>query len=128
MKKTLLTKMRRWDENIGKLIVFAITIIIAVGVLGTLAYFYNQSREVAAKMSILTATNSSSTDLKDSGFCDSTTGRVLYDPLTWIYGLDCAGITTGNKDAITKVKGIVAATCSDNITGAGADYCYKVQN
>jgi len=125
----LLTKVRKWEENIHKLIIFAMMIIIAVGVLGTLAYFFNQSRQVAAKISILTATNSSSTDLKDSHFCDSTTGRVLYDPLTWIYGLDCDSITEENKKNILSVKWIVETNCSNNlITKEGVDYCYKIQN
>jgi hypothetical protein len=94
MKKNILTKVRRWDENIGKLIVFAVTIIIAVGVLGTLAYFYNQFRENSIKLSVLTSTSSSTDDLKKLGFCSSgtTEGYIKYDPVKDIYGIFCNGL------------------------------------
>ena len=61
-------KERSWDENIWRLIVFAITIIIAVWVLGILAYFYQEHQEEAAVMSVLGSSSSDLTDLEDAGF------------------------------------------------------------
>ena len=114
MTKNVLTKMRRWDENIGKLIVFAVTIIIAVGVLGTLAYFYNQSRKTATQMAVLTSTSSSISDLTGLEFCDKndTTWYVQYSPVTDEYKLECK---TVNGDKIKAVKWIIDVTvASDN--------------
>ena len=116
MKTTaILKKVRRWDENIGKLIVFAVTIIIAVGVLGTLAYFYNQSRENATQLSVLTSTTSSADDLTNLGFCtwtDTAGAHVSYTPIEDKYTLTC-----GNGDVVTtkvlNVRGILQdGTCS----------------
>ena len=106
MTKNVLTKMRRWDENIGKLIVFAVTIIIAVGVLGTLAYFYNQSRETATQMAVLTSTSSSISDLTWLKFCgqDDTTWYVQYSPVSDQYTLNCKD---ASWDAVKKVKWII---------------------
>ena len=130
MTKNILTKVRRWDENIGKLIVFAVTIIIAVGVLGTLAYFYNQSRKNATELSTLTSTTSSASDLINLKFCAWTagtdTGHVSYDPVTDTYGLFCwAGKWTKSP---TEVRGILSATCSSDTNNPtyGATSCYKV--
>jgi len=122
----ILKKVRRWDENIGKLIVFAVTIIIAVGVLGTLAYFYNQSRENATQMSILTSTTSTTDDLNTAGFCQSATeGYIKYDPVSDMYGIKCDGGTV-NTTKVNSVRGILGnQTCSSNLSG-NVDYCYKV--
>jgi hypothetical protein len=129
MKKNILTKVRRWDENIGKLIVFAVTIIIAVGVLGTLAYFYNQSRENATKLSVLTSTTSNLKDLQDAGFCkdDATEGKVVYQPIKDQYTLYCYSGSTGYVDSakIEKVKGITTVSCPttwNSISGAACVY------
>jgi len=124
MTKSILTKKRSWDENIGKLIVFAVTIIIAVGVLGTLAYFYNQSRKSATELSVLTSTQSSANDLKSLKFCSSSDWYVSYDPITDIYWLTC---TTGSK-SVTSVKGILPADCnnSSDTKVKNAKVCYKV--
>ena len=132
MTKNVLTKMRSWDENIGKLIVFAVTIIIAVGVLGTLAYFYNQSRETATKMSVLTSTSSSSTDIGTMWFCPgSTDNYVEYDPISDKYGLVCSWTVT--NDNLTKVKAVHGIINAVKVTtpatsGAlsGAQITYKV--
>ena len=128
MTKTLLTKARRWDENIGKLIVFAVTIIIAVGVLGTLAYFYNQSRDTASKMAVLTSINSSADDLKAVGVCDSSTGSVKYDARTGIYGIDCEGMTDDQKSVVTSVKGVTSVDCnkSAGVLSGVAEQCFYV--
>ncbi len=101
IKKELLKKVRKWDENIGKLIVFAVTIIIAVGVLGTLAYFYNQSREKSVKLSVLSSTASTAADITWQNFCNGgTTAYIKYDPLNDQYGLYCDGtVQTSNITA-----------------------------
>jgi len=130
MTKTLLTKMRKWDENIGKLIVFAVTIIIAVGVLGTLAYFYNQSRKTASKIAVLTSINSSADDLAALKVCTGdSSAKVKYDARTGIYGVVCAGtLNTGN---ISNVKGLKLLTnCKDSpgVLSGTAQACYKSTN
>jgi len=56
-------KRRAGDENIGKLIVFAITIVIAIGLVGLVSYFYTQSREQAVNTSILSSTNSTPAEI-----------------------------------------------------------------
>ena len=128
MTKNVLTKMRSWDDNIGKLIVFAITIIIAVGVLGTLAYFYNQSRNTATQTSVLTSTSSSATDINTMWFCSSTTGNyVEYNPISNEYGMVC-GSWDASTSKIKEVHGIIDVE-SANITGwalSGATATYKI--
>ena len=130
MTKNVLTKMRSWDENIGKLIVFAVTIIIAVGVLGTLAYFYNQSRDVASATAVLTSTSSSINDLKDASFCSSnpTTWSITYNPLANVYWLDCGADATSDfwTKLPTSVKWIISATCPSDM--GTSTKCYKLNN
>ncbi len=123
MTKNVLTKMRRWDENIGKLIVFAVTIIIAVGVLGTLAYFYNQSRETATKMSVLTSTSSSTADLTWLWFCTGSTKSafISYTPIKDQYTLTCSGGDTSST--IQDVRGIIDAS---GCGGTNSSCTYKV--
>jgi len=117
MTKNVLTKMRSWDENIGKLIVFAVTIIIAVGVLGTLAYFYNQSRDNAVMKSLITSTATKWADLETKGLCSGTTvGYVTYSAIANKYTLNCAAGTVG----CTKLKwiwGVILSwTCTSTST------------
>ncbi len=132
MTKNVLTKMRSWDDNIGKLIVFAITIIIAVGVLGTLAYFYNQSRNTATQTSVLTSTSSSATDINTMWFCSSTTGNyVEYNPISNEYGMVCGGGSTdASTSKIKEVHGIIDVTKhTPALTGwalSGATATYKI--
>ena len=141
MTKNILTKVRKWDENIGKLIVFAVTIIIAVGVLGTLVYFYNQSRENATNLSVLTSTTTSLDDLKEIKFCtDATTvWKVTYKPVANKYTLTCyqknGSNYTGtiNASEIKKVKGITIENCpttaNDNSVSITSWACeYKLNN
>ena len=60
---------RRWDENIGKLIVFAVTIIIAVGVLGTLSFFYKKYLDNKRYIAILSDKDSKLKDLNAIWLC-----------------------------------------------------------
>lgn len=126
MTKNVLMKKRSWDENIWKLIVFAVTIIIAVGVLGTLAYFYNQSRKNATNLSILTSTTSSASDLTGLNFCssDSINAHVTYTPISDEYTLTCTWWTSSTVDDtnIKAVRGIVNVTKDTN----GYEATYKV--
>jgi len=124
----MIFKKRRWDENIGKLIVFAVTIIIAVGVLGTLAYFYNQSKKTEWYMSVLTSINSSADDLKAIKVCDSSTGSIKYDARTGIYGIDCKGISSTQKNVVTSVKWISKIDCSNSpwVLSGVAEFCFEV--
>ena len=118
-KSTLLKKVRRWDENIGKLIVFAVTIIIAVGVLGTLAYFYNQSRKNAVVQSLITSTATKGEDLAkdisgEGALCTNKTGYVTYDAMDNEYTLHCSVSCATLK----KVWWIANVSC----TSTGATY------
>jgi len=117
MTKSILKKVRSWDENIGKLIVFAVTIIIAVGVLGTLAYFYNQSRNNAIMESLLTSTATKWADLKTKGLCGNDTGYITYDAMINKYTLHCSGFTGGNCKKVKEVWGIIlSGSCPDGTT------------
>ena len=123
IKKELLKKVRKWDENIGKLIVFAVTIIIAVGVLGTLAYFYNQSRQNATELSVLTSTTSSTSDLTGLGFCtgNPSSAYVSYSPINDQYTITCSWGKASSK--IQEVRWIVdASSCN----GSTSSCTYKV--
>jgi L-cysteine desulfidase len=105
------------------LIVFAVTIIIAVGVLGTLAYFYNQSRQNATELSVLTSTTSSVSDLTGLGFCEGTSlsaAYVSYTPVTDQYTLTCSGGTASST--VCDVRGIIDCTCD----GSKESCTYKV--
>ena len=117
--RKFINKVRKWDENIWKLIVFAVTIIIAVGVLGTLAYFYNQSRKNAVNLSLLTSTTSSTSDLTGAGFCTGTTtaAYVTYTPISDKYTLTCSGGTVGEEE-VKAVKWIRDV----NVNGDTATY------
>lgn len=108
-----LNKRRSGDENIGKLIVFAITIVIAIGLVGLVSYFYTQSREAAVTNGILGSTASSSTEIKqvlDKYFttsCAGTAATISYEAISGVYTL--GGGSTCDLQAPDKaIKGLKA--------------------
>lgn len=97
---TTINKKRSGDENIGKLIVFAITIVIAIGLVGLVSFFYTESRQQAVNTAVLSSTN-------------STPAEILAIP-----GLTtaCAGVTGISYNAISNNYALVGVT-----TPAGCD-------
>lgn len=89
--QAMINKQRSWDENIWRLIVFAITIIIAVWVLGLLGYFYTQYQEEARVMSVMSSSSSTPTDLLGIDYCDDTDdgAGIEYDAVQWEYAVSC---------------------------------------
>ena len=82
-------KQRSWDKNIGRLIVFSMTIIIAVGFLGLLAFFYNESREDAAEVSVLAGQTSTYQEIRDIGALsdDVDDAKIEFNPINDMYAL-----------------------------------------
>ena len=89
----MINKQRSWDENIGRLIVFAITIIIAVWVLGLLGYFYTEYQEEARVMSVMSSSSSTLSDLQGIDVCGSgaTAGGIDFDAVANEYAVGCEG-------------------------------------
>jgi hypothetical protein len=104
----MINKRRAGDENIGKLIVFAITIVIAIGLVGLVSYFYTQSRQVAVNTSILGDVNSSTGDIaKVLPSC--TNGSITYDAIQNTYTM------SGTTCDVSTVKGIKGTSASYQI-------------
>ena len=90
---TYLNKKRSGDENIGKLIMFSITIIIAVGLVGLITYFYNSSRQNAVAGSVLGSSASSVKDINNviKNITESSTSgcawadSFTYNAISWKY-------------------------------------------
>lgn len=90
----MINKRRTGDENIWKLIVFAITIVIAIGLVGLVSYFYTQSREAAVNTWVLGSTSSTLTEIaKIMPLCTAT--WVIYDAISNKYSF------AGGQDAST---------------------------
>jgi len=70
-----MNKRRSGDENIWKLIVFAITIVIAIWLVGLVSYFYTESRQQAVNTSILSSTNSTAAEI--ANVADACTAAVI---------------------------------------------------
>lgn len=101
-----LNKRRSGDENIGKLIVFAITIVIAIGLVGLVSYFYTQSRQAAVDTGILGSTSSSAADIAKVLTC-ATANSISYDAIANVYTF--------------KTSGGVVVDCSTEINAAKAN-------
>ena len=83
---------RRWDENIGKLMVFIITITISLWVLATFSFFYVKNLNNKKYMSILANTNSNLKDLNTIWLCKtSIDSNISYEPIFDRYTLKCSG-------------------------------------
>lgn len=84
-------KKRLWNENIGKLIVFAITIIIWIWVVSIYSYFFNVSSEQAVVQSILNSPSSTPDELFQAWLCASPAegSEVEVDALQNLVFLTC---------------------------------------
>lgn len=104
-----LNKRRSGDENIGKLIVFAITIVIAIGLVGLVSYFYTQSREAAIVSGVLGSTASSAADIqKVPGLSSACAGspKISYDAIGNVYTVLGATSDSACETAIRGLKGV----------------------
>jgi hypothetical protein len=86
-----LSLKRKWDENIWKLIVFAITIVIAIGVVSLVSYFYLQSKGDAVVNAVLNSPSSSPEELYKVWLCASPAegSKVEVDAIEWTVYLTC---------------------------------------
>lgn len=84
----LFNKKRSGDENIWKLIVFSITIVIAIWLVGLVSYFYNTSRQQAVDISVLSSINSSSNEIQGVvPDCSGTGVQIQYNAITNQYSM-----------------------------------------
>lgn len=108
----MLNKRRSGDDNIGKLIVFAITIVIAIGLVGLVSYFYTQSRQAAIVTWILGSTSSNAVEI-DKLAALSTTDY---------FGPNCA--TSIQYDAIANTYALYSgSTLINAATGTSVTSC-----
>ncbi len=105
---TTINKKRSGDENIGKLIVFAITIVIAIGLVGLVSFFYTENRQVAVNTAVLSSTNSNSADivavLANSSATDACTASgsgftIDFNAISNLYTLE--NVSTGEEAGCT---------------------------
>lgn len=84
-------KQRSWDENIGRLIVFAMTIIIAVWLVWLLAYYYDERREQAVQMAVLWSSAATLEELENIWVVkeNAYSGGVHYDTISWNFVVWC---------------------------------------
>lgn len=102
----IINKRRAGDENIGKLIVFAITIVIAIGLVGLVSYFYTQSREAAVNTGVLGSTSSTNADIiKLDGLKSCTASAVEYDAISNLYSLTGTTVTGCDVSTLKWVSG-----------------------
>ena len=122
----MVVKRRKGEENIGRIIVFAITIVVAVGLTAIISYFFNKYRNQAIDLAVLTSTTSSLEDITDRGFCSdsTTTAYIKYNAYTDQYTLHCASGSTStlNTGNIAKVGWLILVDCD----GSKTDCTYKL--
>lgn len=105
-----LNTKRSGDDNIWKLIVFAVTIIIAIGLVGLVTYFYNQSRQQAVATGVLGSTSSTQADIRklpNLGNCEAT--AITYDAIANTYSLSGATSLTSGNCNLSNVKGVTVS-------------------
>jgi hypothetical protein len=107
----MINKRRAGDENIGKLIVFAITIVIAIGLVGLVSYFYTQSREAAVNTGVLGSTSSTNADIiKVKGLGSCTASGVTYDAISNVYSFDNGAVAANAGPCnVTGLKGVTVS-------------------
>lgn len=111
----MINKRRSGDENIWKLIVFAITIVIAIGLVGLVSYFYTQSRQAAVNTGVLGSTSSTATEiLKIMPSCSAT--WVVYDAIANRYSF------VGGQDASGPVGTLCGVSGLKWVTVSGSGY------
>lgn len=117
---TTINKKRSGDENIGKLIVFAITIVIAIGLVGLVSFFYTENRQVAVNTAVLSSTTSSAENIEDLvAACAGATG-ITYNAISNVYTMVAPTDATACQAALVDLKGINTPVV------AGTDVTYSV--
>jgi len=87
----MLYKWRLWQDNIWKLIVFWITIIIAVWLVWVLWWFYWQKLKENQIISALWSISTDLQTLKLIGLCKTSTwAKISYTPIANYYILTCS--------------------------------------
>jgi len=115
---------RKWDENIWKIIVFSLTILIAIGFVATATYFYNINKEKAILSSVIFDPASTTADIrKVTGNSYTWTVTISYDALNSTY---TANWGTGNASDAAKFATDIAKVAT-NITTSGAVNTYKAR-
>jgi len=83
-------KKRKWDENIGKLIVFAVTIIIAVSFVWITTYFYTKKTYEKKVIRVLWDIWTKLKTLNYLWICSwASNSKISYIPIKNIYTLSC---------------------------------------
>lgn len=81
---------RKWDANIGVVIVFSMAIIIAGGMIGLMAYFYKKSLSNKSYVSILWNKLTSIKDIQALWLCKTSSyAKISYDLFNDTYKLIC---------------------------------------
>ena len=81
-------KKRAWFENVGRLVVISMTIIIAVGVVGLFWHFFMENRQSAVDMSVLASSTDNSEALLDLWICENP-GSIDINAIANTYELSC---------------------------------------
>jgi len=81
---------RRWEENIWKVIIFSMVMIIAAGLVWLISYFYKDTVKTKAYVSVLWSKYISIWDLHDLWLCKTSSyAKIDYNPLKDTYTLIC---------------------------------------
>ncbi len=82
---------RKWGDNIGKLIVFIVTITISLWVLATLSFYYTKNLNNKKYIEVLANTNTKLEDLNIIWLCKtSSDSNISYNPMFDEYTLKCS--------------------------------------
>ena len=82
---------RRWDDNIGKLIVFVVTITISLWVFTTLSFFYKKYLDNKRYIAILSDKDSKLQNLNAIWLCKSSDDSTIsYNAIFDKYTLKCS--------------------------------------
>ena len=80
-----LNKKRSGDENIGKLIILSVTIIIAVWFAWLITYFYQVSKEKEIYLSVLLDVKSTPENVNELDWFEWCTYWISFNAITWLY-------------------------------------------
>jgi hypothetical protein len=123
-----LNLQRKGDENIGRLIVFAITIVIAIGVVSLVSYFYNQNRENAATTATVfsqTATVADFEKLELVVAAEAGAVDVSYSALDGVYTATFTGGTAVADAVADFAAGIAGVASVESSTSPTVTYKVK---
>jgi hypothetical protein len=83
--------LRSWETQVWVMIIFSITIIIAIGFFWLLSYYYKQSLSNKKYFSVLWDIKSWKSSIQKLWLC-KTSNKVFinYNPITDIYKLNCS--------------------------------------